>query len=48
MHRAAFVLPNYVEQELSEVDYFNGDFEEVNGHELDDENRCFFPSCCIQ
>lgn len=48
MHRAAFVLPNYVEGELSQVDYYNGDLEELNGHELDDEKECFLSGCTIQ
>jgi hypothetical protein len=46
MHRAAFTLPHYVQQTLSELDFYeaqNG-FEE----EEDDVDRCFLAECNIQ
>ncbi|KAL3935196.1 MAG: hypothetical protein SGBAC_009238 [Bacillariaceae sp.] len=49
MHRAAFVLPHYIEEELSEVDLYDGDFDdELIGRELDDDDRCFLSGCSIQ
>ncbi|CAJ1965901.1 unnamed protein product [Cylindrotheca closterium] len=51
IHRAAFVLPHYIQQELSEVDLWNrGGFDEFSVPERDDydKDRCFLLGCSIQ
>lgn len=52
MHTAAFVLPHYIQQTLSEVDYCdNGDlldkFDATDGLPHD-ENECFLSGCVVQ